>query len=336
MEPQNNTNVAASNNSQDFTEANSVSRFLSLHPKLYFSVFFLVLNFLFLFMIFFSISDTHLKICTYGSGEMGILTTQCPSVLFVYEWLFMGIANLSFWIFISVFVAFVPEFILLSLYSFAFSSLGKIKQELELAGNKLFELNVLKKLKLSLAAVPILLAISVLTTNYASETGIKNKTIKRINEREEKYVAATKDVSDMCPDAPEGIYLTTSNTAGNPRLHFSPGQWKGFGTAHLSRENYWNTKSEDNAMEYHIETYYPGIINFSTDNNLAFQPNLHIGELRSGTRYDLHVYTLIDQEHSDTISFFHGLFKEKQLEQSFTTGSSTRVNQEQCLTVTIH
>lgn len=351
MEPQNKiiNNVVQldlENQNKDW----SLVKFLFGSPKLILAELFFILNILLLSCIFFSLSDQALNICSYHQREMGSIVVSCPSLLFWYEDMASFLNSIPFWLFFSIFFAFIPEIVFIAIYAVSFNLLARKKEEVELfvSQNKEKEQKVLKILKLSLFALPFLLVVGIALINWTASSYFQESTTTAQNEREEKYQNTIKDNIDFCPDAPEQIYLTTSNRAGNPTLYFKPGYWKGVGSAYISRENYWNGATEDVNMEFHAEVYSPGIVDFSSSTSLFFDPNLSLGKIQSGDRYDLRVYTLNDNSYSeierkdekriiDHFTFRNGVFAERFVKDgiNFTVSSSTMVTKEPCLTVMI-
>ena len=347
MEQENSINSTNQINLQDQSQRWSVKEFLFSSPKLILSELFFALNVLFIGIILFSLSDHILNICSYSRGELGSLNVSCPSLLFWYEIPATFLGDAFLWFFISIFFVFLPEVVFVVVYIFAFTLLARKKEEVEFSVNKDKEkqIKVLNILRLSLVAMPLLLVFSITLIHWTASDSMQKRYAAIANETEKKYQDTVKNNPDFCQDAPEEIYLTTSDSSANPRLFFNPGYWKGDGVAYLSRENYWDGISEDPNMEFHVETYSPSIIRFSSSSVLAFSPNPSLGKLPVGGRYDLHVFTLNDKMYyesgrnsdeytTDKINFYRGVFKQRS-GVTFTLSSSTMITKEPCLTVKI-
>lgn len=319
----------------------------SLSRHIGFAWIFFLVNILLLSTIAVLTADSVLSFCSYSSREMAIFVT-CPSVFGWYEIIVDFLYLIFFWIFWSVFFAFIPEIILIVLYVSGLLSVTKrIKDKLSgVSGNESnTKLCVLHVLRLSLLLFPLIAVTSVFLVDWRVSHFLDEERARVKDEREEKYITIATNNPDFCKDAPNDIYLTTSNTAGNPTLHYPVGHWSGSGVAYLSRENYWNG-ADDPKMEFHAETYSPGIVSFSSTTAVTFSPNSSLGSISVGQRYDLYVYILNDvaqstlsgdEKFTDRYTFFGGTFKERFTEVglTFNVNSSQYINKEECLTVIV-
>lgn len=310
--------------------------------------FFLVWAVIFIEIIYltsalFAFSDNLLGVCSWSMGVWGSISVHCPPILSWYE-TFVSI-NRS----MRVFLIAPP---LLFLYAFSLRLLNKLEKtsvSAPIVSENIKNNSDLRKIKIIkiflYAFIPIFI-MTIYAFGWRASVFNQQKVDIKKTELEEKYIAVSGGDPDFCPDAPDDIYLLRTNAIQNPKLVFPVGYWTGLGVAYLSRENYWDGITADPKREFHLETYFPGVVDFSTEDHLFFRlDRANIGDLGKGKRYDLRIFIVKDKTLSgldkksflDKFTFFRGVFKERFVQGGieFDVNSPDRITKEPCLTVTI-
>jgi hypothetical protein len=141
-----------------------LTSFLFKSPNVVLAGLFFGANVFFGCMFLFYLADSIFSICHYSYGSMSSAAVSCPAIFFWYELGASFLGNIIWLLFLSIFLAFIPEGVIIALYLLAFKSLKK-KNEIVLASGSSEmqkELKVIKILKQSLVAFPFVVVVMAL------------------------------------------------------------------------------------------------------------------------------------------------------------------------------
>lgn len=320
-----------------------------LKSKFIFAKLFFLLNIFFIFVIIFSPIDSHFGLCSYDNQ------VECYPLFWWYSSYVVLLKGGFILIFFSAFIGFPPVVLFVWLYFWVLTNLFKKIKSTE----DLIEAKLIKVLTVSTILFPILfISSSYLVGWNVSTPQRKLKKVVELNKKivEQKVDEISSGNQDFCVDAPEDIFLyPQKGTFGNPALYFPPGYWAGIGVVQISKENSWDGTTNDSEFIFYTNDQ---LTNFSSSHSLSLyrrnsslnDPNTNIPDIKIGQKYDVRVST-IKKDQIPTVfnnlndipiidvfkfSFKDGIFAEKfENRIQFGVSSSTRINKEKCLSVTV-
>jgi hypothetical protein len=326
-----------------------------------FAKLFFLLNIFFICVSIFSPIDNTFNFCSYNHSDMGTIYAKCPLVFGWYGAYAEFTVTLFYIVFLSAFIGFAPVILFVILYSKTLVDLFKKGKE----SVDIKEIRLIKVLIVSTIVFPLLLILSyVLVSNnvqsfYKKQDILLETTTANAKTLLEKRMdEIVKNNPDFCKEAPENIFL---NLYPTPHLSFPAGYWTGIGVVQVSKENVWDGVSYSPEFVF----YSNGIPNFSATTESNLYLNDYLLRVKVDEKYDIRVSTLkkdqmplVYYNNKDykpvpdwaKYSFKNGFFLENfkngfytlvdiygQLEtvSRFSISSSTRVTQEECLTVPV-
>ncbi len=334
--------------SSDMPLAQENKNFL-LNSKFIFAKLFFLLNIFFIFVIIFSPFDSYFGLCSYDRQA------ECYSLFWWYAVYKEFLDVFLFWMYLSAFIVFAPVVLFVWLYFWVVTNLFKKIKSTE----DLREVKLIKVLVVSTILFPVLFISSTYLVYWNVSTPLRKQ--KALVEQsktivEQKVDEASSNNQNYCTDAPEDIFLyPQKGTFGQPVLYFPPGYWDGIGAVQISKENSWDGMTDDSEFIFYINDQ---LTNFSSSNGIPLyrkniklnDPNSNIPDIKIGQKYDVRVST-IKKDQIPTVfnnlngtpiidvfkfSFKDGIFTEKfENRVQFGVSSSTRVNKEKCLSVTV-